>query len=579
MNAPQMKFAVWAPKATRLWLQLQGTRTPMLADAGGWWHSTEPWRADENYGYVIDDPGSAALPDPRSLRQPKGVHELSRSVDLTAFSWSDVGWRGRDLQGGVIYELHVGTFTPEGTLEAAIDRLDYLVHLGIDFVELLPVNAFNGSTGWGYDGVLWYAVHEAYGGPSGYQHFVDECHVRGLSVIQDVVYNHLGPSGNYLPEFGDYLDRSNSTSWGSAVNLAEPAVREFIIENALMWLREFHVDGLRLDAVHALVDPTETHILRELSERVDALAIELHRTLSLIAESDLNDPVMIRPRSQGGYGLTAQWDDDYHHAVHVNVTGETDGYYRDFNSLAALAKVTTEAFFHDGTYSSFRGKNHGLPVDTDAVPTWRFVTFAQDHDQIGNRAKGDRLSGTLGYDSLAIAAVLGLTSPFTPMLFMGEEWGASTPWQFFTSHPESELGEATREGRMSEFAALGWNPDEVPNPQDPATCEASRLNWNEAGYGDHARLLALYVELIRLRRVTPGLTDARFAASACEWNEVRRWFRLDRPGVSVVVNFAVTDQPVPCPAATEILLQTLPVTLGAENILMPARSAAVVALG
>src|SRR5918993_1544848 len=370
--------------------------------------------------------------------------------DPAAYEWRDQAWTGRQLPGAVIYELHLGTFTPEGTFDAAIERLDHLVHLGIDLVELLPVNAFNGTHNWGYDGVLWYAVHEGYGGPAAYQRFVDACHVRGLAVLQDVVYNHLGPSGNYLPEFGPYLRAAERNTWGSSIDL---------------------------------------------DERTDALSAHLGRPLTLIAESDLNDATLISAREADGYGLGAQWSDDYHHALHVAVTGETAGYYADFEPLSALVKVSTRGFFHDGTWSSFRGREHGHPIDR-RIPTSRLVTFSQDHDQIGNRAAGDRLSQSLDEGGLAIAAVLTVLSPFTPMLFMGEEWAASTPWQFFTSHPEPELGRATAEGRIAEFAAMGWDRSVVPDPQDPQTFTRSKLQWDERDAGIHARTLALYGDLI-----------------------------------------------------------------------------------
>ncbi|HEY5319593.1 MAG TPA: malto-oligosyltrehalose trehalohydrolase, partial [Galbitalea sp.] len=494
---------VWAPLASYVLLRTPQRDIQLERLDDGYWQIGFDLAPGTEYSFVLD---GDAVPDPRSRRQPTGVHEASRAFDPAEHEWRDDAWTGRQLAGGLIYELHIGTFTPEGTLDAAIDRLDHLVEIGVDFVELLPVNGFNGTHNWGYDGVLWYTVHEGYGGPAAYQRFVDECHSRGLAVIQDVVYNHLGPSGNYLPRFGPYLTDSSRNTWGSTVNLAEPAVRRYILDNAEMWMRDYHVDGLRLDAVHALVDTSEKHILAELAEETDALSAFLGRPLVLIAESDLNDPKLIMPRESGGYGLTAQWSDDYHHALHVALTGETTGYYADFASLGALAKTATQGFFHDGTYSSFRGRNHGHPIDP-AVPTWRLVTFAQDHDQIGNRATGDRLTESADYGQLAIAAVLTLAGPFTPMLFMGEEWGASTPWQFFTSHPEPELGLATAEGRIAEFEQMGWDPDVVPDPQDPETFRRSKLDWDEAAVGEHARLLALYRELARLRRTVPELTD------------------------------------------------------------------------
>jgi len=543
----------------------------MRASAGGWWTSDQPWAADLDYGYHLD--GGDLRPDPRSRRQPEGVHGPSRTFAPAPM----IEWPGRELHGGVIYELHIGTFTPSGTLDSAIERLDHLVDLGIDFVEILPVNAFNGTHNWGYDGVLWYAVQETYGGPAAYQRFVDACHVRGLAVVQDVVYNHLGPSGNYLPEFGRYLDDASSNTWGDTVNLDGPdseEVRRYIIDNALMWLRDYHVDALRLDAVHALLDAGETHLLKELASEVDALTADLGRPLTLIAESDLNDPKLITPRTDGGYGLTAQWSDDYHHAAHVALSGETTGYYEDFDSLAALGKVMTKGFFHDGTFSSFRERDHGVPIDLERMPTWRLVTFTQDHDQIGNRATGDRLSQTLDASSLGLEAVLTLLTPFTPMIFMGEEWGATTPWQFFTSHPEPDLGTATAEGRIAEFEKMGWDPDVVPDPQDPSTFANSKLDWGEAG---NAPLLELYRSLIALRRSTPALTDPAFGSVRCAWDEAERWFRMDRDGVSVVLNFARETRLVEVPGLSDVLLVTVP---GAEidgtGILVPARGAVVV---
>ncbi|GAA1952794.1 malto-oligosyltrehalose trehalohydrolase [Microbacterium deminutum] len=530
---------VWAPRATRMRLRRPHRPDAELRSADdGWWAGEIELADGDEYGFVLDEAGSLR-PDPRSRRQPRGVHEASMFFDIRAHAWMDAGWTGRQLAGGILYELHIGTFTDGGTLDAAIERLDHLVRLGITHVELLPVNGFNGIHNWGYDGVLWYTVHEGYGGPAAYQRFVDAAHARGLAVIQDVVYNHLGPSGNYMPEFGPYLRDAERNAWGSSINLDERAVRDYIIDNALMWLRDYHVDGLRLDAVHALNDRSHPHILQELAETVDALSAHLGRPLTLIAESDLNEPTLIMPREARGYGLAAQWCDDWHHAVHVALTGETAGYYEDFADLDALPKVWTGGFFHDGTFSSFRGREHGYPIPPD-VPAWRLVTFVQDHDQIGNRATGDRLSHILGYDRLAIAAMLALTSPGTPMLFMGEEWGASTPWQFFTSHPEPELGEATAKGRIAEFARMGWDESLVPDPQDPETFLRSRLRWDETSIGDHARLLALYGDLARLRRERSELTDPAFASLAAEAADdegvAARTFRLRRGALAVCVN-------------------------------------------
>ncbi|HEV7166455.1 MAG TPA: malto-oligosyltrehalose trehalohydrolase [Micrococcaceae bacterium] len=550
------RFDVWAPEAQSITLLADGRRLPMVGIGNGWWRpESAPAATEVDYGYLLDGQ-EPALPDPRSRRQPHGVHQLSRTFAPEAYAWGDAGWKGRRLAGGVVYELHLGTFTPEGTLDAAIGKLEYLVQLGVDFIELLPVNAFNGTHNWGYDGVLWYAVQEEYGGPAAYQRFVDAAHRHGLGVIQDVVYNHLGPSGNYLPQFGPYLSHGAGNTWGDGLNLDAPGsdqVREYILANAMMWFGDYHVDGLRLDAVHALRDTRAVHMLEELAQRTDALAVRLGKPLFLVAESDLNDPRLIYPRPAHGYGLAGQWSDDFHHAVHVNITGETDGYYADFATVGALAKVLRGGFFHDGSYSSFRGRDHGRPIDPVAAATWQLVTCIQNHDQIGNRATGDRLGASVGFDRLAVAAVLNLTSPFTPMLFMGEEYGASTPWQFFTSHPEPELGQATAEGRIREFERMGWDPATVPDPQDPMTFKRSKLDWAEAGGGEHARLLGLYRELMALRRSTAALTDPDFGATRVDFSEDGRWLVMRRgtgpDAVRVAVNLADKVQELPLETA------------------------------
>ncbi|MEV7631808.1 malto-oligosyltrehalose trehalohydrolase [Microbacterium sp. NPDC089318] len=576
---------VWAPRAERMRLRvvrddgsaIDEHEMTRIAERAGWWHADAHLADGERYGFVIGD-DDRLRPDPRSRRQPDGVHAASAAFDETAFSWTDTAWTGRQLAGGLIYEMHAGTFTSEGTLDAAVERLAHLVDLGVTHVELLPVNAFNGSWNWGYDGVLWYAVHEAYGGPRAYQRFVDAAHAHGLAVIQDVVYNHLGPSGNYLPEFGPYLREGSRNTWGDSIDLDEPAVRSYIIENALMWLRERHIDGLRLDAVHALHDDSRTHLLKELAERVDALSAHEGRPLTLIAESDLNDPTLILPREAGGYGLAGQWSDDWHHAVHVALTGETSGYYADFAAADALEKVTTGGFFHDGTFSSFRDRVHGSPIPHE-VPAWRLVTFAQDHDQIGNRAAGDRLSATLSDGRLAVAAVLTLTAPGTPMLFMGEEWGTSTPWQFFTSHPEPELGRATAEGRVAEFSRMGWDPATVPDPQDPATFERSRLDWTELTEPRHARLLELYRRLAALRREHPELTDPRLHGPSVDLivpsdEPQHRAFRIDRGDLSILIN--LTRAPVAYEVDGELLIATEDTASVGGRMTVPPEAAAII---
>lgn len=573
-----MTIEVWAPRAARVRLRRPGVSDVEMTPDAGWWRCEVTLASGDEYGFVLGD-GDDLRPDPRARRQPHGVHAASAWFDPAQFAWTDAAWTGRQLAGGLIYELHVGTYTPEGTLDAAASRLGHLVELGVSHVELLPVNGFNGTHNWGYDGVLWYTVQESYGGPAAYQRFVDAAHAAGLAVIQDVVYNHLGPSGNYLPEFAPYLRDAERNTWGSSLDLDRPEVRSFILDNALGWMRDYHVDGLRLDAVHALHESadSEVHILAELAERTDALSAHLGRPLTLIAESDLNDPIMVLPREAGGYGLTAQWSDDWHHAVHVAVTGETDGYYADFAALEAVPKTWSRGFFHDGTHSSFRGRPHGAPLP-DSVSSWRLVTFAQDHDQIGNRAAGDRLSATLSYGRLAVTAVLTLTAPGTPMLFMGEEWGASTPWQFFTSHPEPELAEATATGRKAEFARMGWDESLVPDPNDPATFARSKLDWSERGTGDHARLLDLYRRLARLRREHPDLTDPRSGARDAAGAEAigGRVYELERGAARVLVNLSAVPWTVALQPGEAVWLATTEEDAEGDAVVLPADSAVIV---
>jgi maltooligosyltrehalose trehalohydrolase len=503
-----MTFEVWAPKATSVDLLIEGRRLPLQRRDDGCWDSDHEVEGGVDYRFSVD--GGEGRPDPRSPWQPDGVHGPSRTVDHTEFEWTDHRWRGAPLPGTVVYELHTGTFTPEGTFDAAIERIPHLVELGVTAIELLPVAEFPGSHGWGYDGVDLYAPHHAYGGPDGLKRLVNACHDAGLAVIMDVVYNHLGPSGNYLADFGPYFTDKYSTPWGQAINYDDaysPGVRSFVIENALMWLRDYHCDGLRLDAVHAILDTSAFHILEEIGVRVRELESQLGRTLWVIAESDLNDPRVVNPRESGGFGLDAQWSDDFHHSLHALLTGETDGYYSDFGEIDHLCKALMNAFVYDGVYSKHRKRRHGrTPVGLSGN---RFLGYLQNHDQIGNRAQGERSSALMSDDMLKIAAALVLTSPFIPMLFQGEEWGATTPFQYFTDHDDAELGRAVSEGRRREFVAFGWDPSEVPDPQDRATFERSKLDWSEPKDQPHADLLEWHRRLIRLRKETPALSDGR----------------------------------------------------------------------
>ncbi|KAA9162007.1 malto-oligosyltrehalose trehalohydrolase [Amycolatopsis acidicola] len=537
-----MSFRVWAPHAGRVRVRVDGTDHEMARE-GEWWSSDV---SGSDYGFLVGDKEDL-LPDPRSLWQPDGVHRPSRVYDHGAFAWTDQSWTGRALPGGVLYELHIGTFTAGGTFDAAIEKLDYLADLGVTFVEVLPVNSFDGTAGWGYDGVLWGAVHEPYGGPDGFKRFVDACHRRGLAVVLDVVYNHLGPSGAYLDRFGPYFAGSND--WGPGLNLdgeGSDEVRRYVIDNALGWLRDFHVDALRLDAVHALVDRRATHLLEELAVEVEALSAAVRRPLTLIAESDLNDPRLVTAREADGYGLHAQWSDDLHHALHVALTGETSGYYTDFAAPGALPRTLRDVFFHAGTWSSFRGRTHGRPVP-GKIPAHRFLAYLQNHDQIGNRATGDRLSASVSPGLLGCGAAIVFCSPYTPMIFMGEEWAARTPWQFFASFPDPDLADAVRTGRRREFARHGWGEADVPDPIDPATVERSRLDWAEVERPGHREMLGLYRSLIALRRTHPALADP--VRDHFEVDAEGSWLVLHRGSLRLACNLG-TD-PVTLPMKSE----------------------------
>jgi len=519
------RFEVWAPRPGQVELVLEGRRLPMEPADGGWWGlDVDDAGPGTRYAFSLD--GGPPRPDPRSRSQPEGVSGWSEVVDPSAFAWTDQGWRGLPLPGAVLYELHVGTFTPGGTFDAAIERLPHLVDLGVDAVELLPVAEFPGERGWGYDGVDLFAPHHAYGGPEGLDRFVDACHAHGLGVVMDVVYNHLGPLENHLAEFGPYFTDHHHTPWGDAVNFdasGADEVRRFAVDNALHWLRDHHCDGLRLDAVHAILDGTPLHLLEQLAAEVDALSAHLGRHLFVVAENDTNDPRLVRHPQAGGYGLHAAWADDWHHAVHVALTGESGGYYQDFTEPEALPKALRQAWVHDGTWSASRGRLHGR--SPAGLHPSSFVVCTQNHDQVGNRAQGERLGHLVGDGRLHVAAALLFTAPFTPMLFQGEEWGASSPFQYFTDHPDPSLGDAVRDGRRAEFAAFGWDPEEVPDPQDPATFERSRLCWDELDRPPHQQLLDWHRHLIALRRREPALTDPSLPVEATFVGGVLRWSR------------------------------------------------------
>ncbi|MBV8979911.1 MAG: malto-oligosyltrehalose trehalohydrolase [Acidimicrobiia bacterium] len=541
------RLDVWAPNAARVEVVVgEGERVAMeLAGDGWWWSEVASLAPGQDYRFSLD--GGDPMPDPRSPWQPAGVHGPSRVVDHAAFGWTDSSWSTFDLADAVVYELHIGTFSPEGTFDGAVPYLDHLVDLGVNTVEVMPVNQFPGARGWGYDGVDLYAPQHEYGGPDGFKRLVDACHARGLAVILDVVYNHLGPDGNYLGAFGPYFTDRYSTPWGMAPNLdgaESDNVRSFIVDNAVMWMRDYHVDGLRLDATHAIVDMSALHILEQLVDAVWAL----DPTRWVIAESDRNDPRLVWARGGGGYGLDAQWSDDFHHALHAALTGERQGYYADFGPLADIATAWRNAYVYDGRYSVFRRRHHGRSPGA-GISGARFFGYLQDHDQVGNRARGDRSSHLLTQPHLEAAAALVLLSPFVPMLFQGEEWGASTPFQYFTDHQDPELAKAVSEGRAREHAGFGG---EVPDPQDPATFERSRLDWRERESSPHRELLEWHRLLLALRRsdAVAALRGAKLGDDHVAWDEGGRWLVIDRGPVAIVANVGEHAVRVPLPGAS-----------------------------
>jgi maltooligosyltrehalose trehalohydrolase len=537
-------FKVWAPRPRELSVKVGEEIQPLTLGKRGWW-STQVANAGPGTDYWFKIDGSE-LPDPRSPWQPEGIHGPSRIVDHRAFAWTDQHWQARPLSSAIVYELHIGTFTKEGTFQSAIERLDYLVELGITHVEIMPVNEFSGNWGWGYDSVDLYAPHHAYGTPEDLKTLVNECHRRGLAVLLDVVYNHFGPVGNYLSRFGPYLTTAYNTPWGEAVNFDHRGsleVRRFFIDNALMWLRDYHFDGLRLDAIHAYFDRSAIHFLESLSFEVNALEAQIGRQLVLIAESDLNDPRVVTSREAGGFGIDAQWSDDFHHALHAILTGETNGYYLDFGLLDHLAKSLTEVFVYNGNYSEFRGRTHGRPVHGSSAH--RFLGYSQNHDQIGNRARGERLCHLVNPGRAKIAAAIVLTAPFVPMLFQGEEFAASTPFLYFTQHEEEQLSKQVSEGRRSEFEDFGWKPEEVPDPQAPETFHASKLDWRDLDKDSHRDMLAWYRELIALRKSRPELSNGRLEQIKVRCDNRCQWFAFRRRDVEVVCNLAADRQAVP----------------------------------
>jgi maltooligosyltrehalose trehalohydrolase len=566
---------VWAPHADLVEGVVAERRIALDSVGGGWWLSREQFAPGTDYFFSLD--GSPPLPSPRSRWQPEGIHGPSRIVDPGAFAWHDEGFQPPTLSGGIVYELHIGTFSEAGTFAGAIGQLDHLVDLGVTHIEVMPVNEFSGDRGWGYDGADLYAPHHAYGGPEGMNRFVDAAHARGLAVILDVVYNHLGPAGNYLGRFGPYFTDHYSTPWGSAINFdraGSDEVRRFMIDNALMWVRDYHVDGLRLDAVHAMFDMSAIHFLEQLSSEVHALGDELGKEIAVVAESDLNDPRVIRSPDVGGYGCDAQWSDDFHHSLFTVLTGEHNGYYEDFGKLEDLAITLARGYRYAGDFSPHRqhvqGRSSPLPEGS------RLLGYLQDHDQVGNRALGERSAALMSTGQLMIGAAVVLTAPFVPMLFMGEEWAASTPFQYFTDHHDPKLGDAVRRGRRAEFAAFGWDPANVPDPQAHETFDRSRLRWSEMADGEHAAILDWHKRLIALRRSMPELSDGRLASVEVAFDEDDQWLVYTRGRVTVACNFSTETRHISLPGVTDLMLASRDdIALSPDGADLPPESVAV----
>jgi maltooligosyltrehalose trehalohydrolase len=503
------EFVVWAPFLNTVTLKIVSPREkifPMGKDTRGYWKTTvEHLSMPIRYVYMLE--GERERPDPASHLQPEGVHEASQVVDHDSFTWEDSGWQNIPLADMIMYELHVGTFTPEGNFDAIISRLSELKDTGINAIEVMPVAQFPGERNWGYDGVYPFAVQNSYGGPEGLKRLVNLCHKEGIAVILDVVYNHLGPEGNYLWDYGPYFTDKYKTPWGMAINFDDAysnEVRNFFIENALHWFSNYHIDALRIDAIHGISDLSAKPFLQELAERVEELSSKNGRRFYLIAESDLNDSRVIRPRESGGFGLDAHWCDDYHHCIHTLLTGEQDGYYMDFGTIRDLIKSAREGYVYSGDYSEYRKRTHGN--SSKDRPANQFIVFSQNHDQTGNRMLGERLTHLVSFESLKLAAGIVLLSPYIPLIFMGEEYGEDAPFVYFISHSDPNLINAVRKGRKEEFKAFQWKGEPL-DPQDSETFLRSKLNWDKRKSGSHKVLLDFYKHLITLRKQIPALSS------------------------------------------------------------------------
>lgn len=550
----EVTFSVWAPRRRKVEVKIitsDGVRLlPMRRNDQGYFSLTaSAVKPGTNYFYVLD--GKDARPDPVSRFQPHGVHGASEVLDPSSFKWHDLRWKGLEHEKYVFYEAHVGTFTPEGTFDALIQKIPYLKKLGITCLEIMPVAQFPGERNWGYDGVNLFAVQNSYGGPDGLRRLVDACHTAKIAVCLDVVYNHFGPEGNYLHDYGPYFTGKYHTPWGDALNYDDEncgPVRHFIIQNALYWITEFHMDALRLDAVHSIYDESRRHILAELQDAVQKRARKLKRKVCVFSESELNDPKIFLPADKGGFGHHGQWSDDFHHAVHQHITREERGYYQDYHGLADIAKALKESFIYTGQYSKFRKKRYGKPAAKFSGR--HFIHCLQNHDQVGNRAWGDRLSSQVSFETQKAAAVLLCLGPALPLLWMGQEYGERAPFQYFVDHGDPHLIQAVRQGRKREFKAFGWN--DVPDPADPETFLNSKLNWTLTAQGRHAWLLKLYQNLLALRRKTRILKDLDKQHLKVHFNEADQWLTLEynaqrQNRLSILISFSDKERVIKFP--------------------------------
>jgi maltooligosyltrehalose trehalohydrolase len=575
------EFRIWGPRAKRVRVQYREQACAMQGpDEHGWWSlKVKDAQCGMDYAFLIDD-DPTPYPDPRSMWQAKGVHGPSRLYDQGAFAWTDAHWEGHPLSAAVIYELHIGTFSDEGTFDGAVAHLDHLVELGITHVEVMPVADWAGDRGWGYDGVALYAVNEVYGGPDGFKRFVDACHAKNLAVILDVVYNHFGPVGNYTNKFGPYVTDLHKTPWGDAVNFEGPGsdqVRRFFCDNAAMWLRDYQVDGLRLDAVHAFIDRSAVNFMEQLSAEVEQMSAAVGKKLVLIAESDLNDPKLVRPREAGGYGMDAQWSDDFHHALFtlLHPGNAEGGYFGDFGTMEALVKALECVFVYDGQYSHYRRRSHGRPVE--GLSAHHFICFVQDHDQVGNRAQGERMEHLVGMDAAKVALGILFMAPFIPMLFMGEEFAASSPFLFFADHEDEEMARLVSEGRKNEFSAFGFLEMDVPDPENRETFEVSKLKWSEVREGKHKEMLAWVRALIQLRQTTHALNDGDIKHMKVAFDAEKRWLTMQRGEVRTLVNMGSETVELEVMDGERLRMQSKDcVEMVEGKVVLPAMSLAVV---